>query len=333
MFKIPLADLKQKLLQSGKITSEALEVKIKQKINELSGLISEEGAAHIIANELGVPLVNPEGKLKIKELYPGMRNIHAVGKVIRKFELRSFQKGELTGKVASLQLGDESGTVRLVLWHEQTTVFPQITEGDIVAIRSGMVKENNMGYKEIHLNERASLTINPPGETVETVRESFTTQRKKITELQGGETNIEVFGTIIQVFDPYFFSVCPQCNKRVTERDGGSSCPEHGNVTAASSYVTNVVLDDGSGYIRTVFWKNQTNNLVRRGEDSMALYRTNPQAFDDVKTDLLGEQIKVIGRVLRNTLFDRLELNAQMVFFANPDEEIARLEPASQLSN
>ncbi len=120
MYKIPLADLKEKILRSGKLDSHELEEKIRHKINELSGLISEEGAAHIIANELGIELVRLGGeKLKIKEIYAGMRGISAVGKVVRKFDVREFQKGEGLGKVCSLIFGDETGTIRVVFWNEQ----------------------------------------------------------------------------------------------------------------------------------------------------------------------------------------------------------------------
>jgi replication factor A1 len=325
MLKVPLAELKQKILESGKITPAELDENIKNKINELAGLISEEGAAHIIANELGLDLFNQQGKFTIKELYPGMRHIETVGKVVKKFELREFSKGESVGKVASCIIGDETGTIRVVLWNDQTDMFAQFSEGDIIAIASGYVRENN-GQKEIHINERAAITINPPGETIESVKESFTSQRKKIAELQEGESNVELLGTIVQVFDPHFFTVCPDCNKRVTERENGSYCPDHGDVEAVQSYVLNVVLDDGSGNIRTVFWKHQTLNLLETDDAKMAEYRQHPGSFEDTKTDLLGEQVKVIGRTVKNTLFDRLEFNVQLVFRANPEEEIKRLE-------
>ena len=69
MYKVPLNEIKEKIVASGKLSFEELDEKIKTKINELSGLISEEGAAHIIANELNVELVSQEQKtLKIKEI-------------------------------------------------------------------------------------------------------------------------------------------------------------------------------------------------------------------------------------------------------------------------
>src|SRR3989338_6493608 len=99
MYKIPLAEIKQKIVDSKKLSSEDLDLRIKSKINELAGLISEEGSATIIANELGIELFSQKvSKLKIKELYAGMRNVGTLGKVMRVFEVREFAKGEKKGK-------------------------------------------------------------------------------------------------------------------------------------------------------------------------------------------------------------------------------------------
>lgn len=324
MYKIPLADIKEKILRSGKLDSQELEEKIRHKINELSGLISEEGAAHIIANELGIELVKQGGeKLKIKEIYAGMRGISTAGKIVRKFEVREFQKGESMGKVGSLIMGDETGTVRVVFWNEQAEKIASFREEDILLLKDVFVKENN-GQKEIHVGERTQLSVNPPGETIGEVRQTLGFNRKKINELQAGQENIEFLGTVVQVFDPRFFKVCPECSKRVVEAEGGYHCTEHGSIMPSTSYVLNAVLDDGSGTIRSVFWKNQTNHLL--GKTDMDMYQDNPAAFEEVKTDLLGEQFKVMGRVKMNEMFGRLEFNVQMVEKANPQEELERLE-------
>ena len=48
--------------------------------------------------------------------------------------------------------------------------------------------------------------------------------------------------------------------------------------------------------------------------------------FEDVKTDLLGEQIVLSGRVKKNEMFDRLEFFVQQVKKAKPEDEITKLE-------
>lgn len=332
MFKIPLPEVKEKILASNKITPRDLEIRIKDKINELSGLISEEGAAHIIANELGIELISQsQGPLKIKEIYAGMRNVSAVGKVLRKFEPREFSKNDKKGRVCSCVLGDETGTIRVVFWNDQVSLLDKVQEDDVLQIKAGYVKENN-GGRELHLGERSEIAINPAGVSVNNVRQGTAAYvRKTIAELKEGDEGAEILGTIIQVFDPRYFTVCSQCNKRVTEQDGTAQCADHGIVQPIFSYVMNLVVDDGSGNIRGVFWKNQTNQLLQKSEQEMNLYRENQAGFEDVKTDLLGEQIKMTGRIKKNEMFDRLEFNVQLVEKAKPEEELARLEKAGQV--
>ncbi|MBI2573373.1 hypothetical protein HYV86_05915 [Candidatus Woesearchaeota archaeon] len=326
MYKIPFEELKERILKSGQITPRDFDTRIKQKINELSGLISEEGAAHILANELGLETTPAEkAKLKIKEIYAGMRNVGAVGKVVRKFEIREFVKGESKGKVCSILLGDETGTIRTVFWNDQVDKIAELKEDDILEVKNCYVRENQ-GGRELHLGDKGTININPEGVQIESVRKTTEVARKPISNLSAGESNVEIMGTIVQIFDPRFFSVCGSCNKKVTEQEGAMTCAEHGKVEPTLSYVLNLILDDGSGNIRTVLWKNQTDRLLNKPDLDFNAVKTNLSLFEESKTDLLGEQYKFIGRVTKNDMFDRLEFNVQLVEKADPQEELKKLE-------
>ncbi|MBS3169316.1 hypothetical protein J4210_02425 [Candidatus Woesearchaeota archaeon] len=328
MYKIPLAELKEKITKNGALSSIELDEKIKEKINELSGLISEEGAAHIIANELGIELISTatSQKLKVKEIYSGMRNISVVGQVVQKYEPRTFTKGDSLGRVCSVLIGDETGTIRLVFWNEQVDQAVSLRVDDVVRVNDVYVRENNAA-PEIHLGSRGTLDVNPEGETVSSVRKSSKGyERRKIEELKETGDTAEIVGTIVQVFDPRFFYTCPQCNKKALENSGTFLCGEHGAVEANLAYVLNAVLDDGTGMIRGVFWKNQTNYLLGKDEVQVGAYKEELPLFEDVKNDLLGEQFKLLGKVNRNEMFDRLEFNVQIVEKAKPEEEMLRLE-------
>jgi len=323
MYKIPLPELKEKIISSGKLSSEELDEKIGAKINELSGLISEEGAAHIIANELNIELVNKNNnKLKIKEVYAGMRSLTTVGKITRKFDVREFSKGDSTGKVCSMVIGDETGTVRVVFWNEQVDLIKDVKEDDIILIEDAYARENN-NNREIHLGRNGHIEINPEGVIIENVRKGTSYQRKSISDLQNGEEGAEILATIVQVFDPRFFTVHPETGRRL--REG-----EEEGVTPALSYVLNAVLDDGTSNIRAVFWKNQTLHLLDKKEEEMIQFKDNPSSFEDIKTDLLGEQFKVMGRVKKNEMFDRLEFNVQLVEKANPEDELNKLKQTTE---
>ncbi|MFC1686843.1 OB-fold nucleic acid binding domain-containing protein [Nanoarchaeota archaeon] len=201
MFKIPLSEIKDKIKKEKKLTEEEINERIKNKINELSGLISEEGAAHIIANELGIKIVEEEGRLKVKSIYSGMKNIEFLGKVVDKSEIREFNKGERSGKVGSFTIGDETGTIRAVCWNDQTDLLNKVNKDDLILIKSGYVKENNYNQKELHLNDRSKIEINPEGETIGEVKIGLTYERKKISDLKEEDNQIEILGTIVQVMD------------------------------------------------------------------------------------------------------------------------------------
>ena len=74
--------------------------------------------------------------------------------------------------------------------------------------------------------------------------------------------------------------------------------------------------------------KNQTAHLLEKTEEQMAVYKENMSAFEEVKTDLLWEQLKLLGQVKKNEMFSRLEFNVHIVSRAKPEEELARLEKA-----
>ncbi|MFO8016663.1 MAG: OB-fold nucleic acid binding domain-containing protein [Candidatus Woesearchaeota archaeon] len=329
MVNIPYEQIVEKIKEKG-ISQEEIDSKVKSKMDQLSGLISKEGAAHIIANEMGIQVMEQSsGKLSIKNLLPGMRNVELVGKVVQVYEVREFQKGDRSGKVGSFIIGDETGTVRVVLWGDQADKLNEITKDNVIKLESGYVKDNN-NRKEVHVNERGSLEINPEGESVGEVK-APETNRKSISELKEGDSDAELMGTIVQVYDLRFFEVCPQCSKRLKQGDNGFVCDVHNEVTPTYSYVLGLVLDDGSSNIRTVFFRNQVQNLLEKSHEDIEKYRELPDKFDEVKHNLLGKQIKIVGRINKNTMMDRLEFIAQRVFpNPDPEEEKKRIEESKK---
>ena len=327
MYKIPISEIKEKIIASGKMNSEEFEEKVKAKINDLSGLISSEGAAHIIANELGISIVAPEGaRVQLGKLVAGMNNVVSLVRVLQKWEVREFDKGSYKGKVCSLLVADETGSTRFTLWNDQVDELDSVKENDILLIKGAYVKENR-GKTELHLGKGGSFEVNLEGETLGEVKKTggasgaanASFARKQINSLEGDEEGVELFGTVVQLFDPRFFNVHPETGKRIYDDDDSG-------VEPALSYVMNLILDDGSSTIRCVFWKNQVNNLLNCDEARMGGYKEDLSTFEDEKTDMLGEQLVLRGRVKHNEMFDRLEFSVQFVEKANPEKEIARVQ-------
>lgn len=320
------SEIISKISLQKKISEEEVKKKISEKMNALSGLISEDGAAHIVANELGVALSSVASSttsemVKIKDLDSNMKNVSLIAKVVKKYEARNFSSPKGEGKVGSLLLGDESGVTRLTFWNDKVDdYFEKISEGDIVEVTQCYARDNN-GRVEIQMGSGSKCDVNPKGKTVE-VKE----QEEKIvkfSEIKDDDQFISILATIVQVFDPRFFEVCPECKKRLRGADGQFNCPEHGTVTPTYNFVTNLFLDDSTDNMRVSVWSDLSNDLFGKTREEMQKYRDNPSSFDEVKNALLGKIIKARARVQNNEMYARKELVLLSVDMAPEPQEMS----------
>lgn len=327
MTTIPYELIVEKIISEKKLSKDQVEQKISEKLQSLGGLVSKDGAAHIVANDLGVDLSPKEGeKKKVKDLFAGIRNVEIALKVMAIYETREFNTGERKGKVASILAGDETGVLRVVFWNDQVDKLQGITENQVITVKNAYVKENQ-GRKELHLGDNATIVKASEDSVGEVKRQ--TRQRVRLSDLPMDET-VEVVGNIVQVFDPTFYEICPQCNKRVkADPMGVFSCAQHGKVEPATGYVLNAFLDDGSENTRLVMFKNQAQNLFKVSDDEFISFKTDKDAYEQAKKKLLGSFVKVIGVARKNAMFDRVEFFVNMIFDADPQEEIKRLQGSS----
>ena len=326
MIKIPYEQIIERIKKEANISEDEINGKVDQKMKQLSGLISKEGAAHIVANELGIKLFDSfTGKLQIKNILVGLKNVETVGKVLQTYELREFTTNERQGKVASLVIGDETGTIRIVMWGDQADNIKNINKEMIIKIAGGYVKDNNGGI-ELHLNDRSQVILNPPGESVNVVKQNAT-QRKEISKLTENDNNVEILGTIVQIFDPRFFPIDPETGRKVTENEGTYYLNDKAIENPDYSYVLNLIVDDGTDNMRAVFFRENMEKLLNCNKEKILGYKDNPETFEQVKSDLLGTLVKINGRVKKNLFFDRLEIVSNDVSLnPNPEEEIKRLD-------
>ena len=175
MINVPYEKLTEIIVEQSNLSKEQFEEKVKGKLDQLSGLISKEGAAHIIANELGINLLQTEGLIKTNDLLAGMKNIDIAGKIIRKYDIREFSNEKRSGKVGRVLIGDETGTTMIVMWNDKADLLKELNEEDIIKVKNANVRENN-GYTEVHMGESSEIDKNPEGIEIETIRKQ---QEKK----------------------------------------------------------------------------------------------------------------------------------------------------------
>lgn len=305
-----------KIAASTGLNKEEIEQKVLDKMKSLQDLISKEGAAHIIANELKVKLFNniQQKDMKIRDIMPGLNSIVIAGKVVSINEPRTFESKGRKGRVASLMLADETGTIRVTVWDEKLIdELKNLKEGTIIKVSNGYSKMNN-NFKELHLGNQAQIIANPAGIEIGEIAKPGV-RRKTIAEFNPDEV-VETFGTIVQIFEPKYYQACPLCNKKVLLEEEGFRCGEHGIISPKQIPIVNFFLDDSTGNIRAVCFRDQADKLLGQ----------NFSNFDVLKTQTLGKQIVVRGRISHNEAFNRNELVVFNIEEPNPAELIAELE-------
>lgn len=312
--------------ESGKPVREVREM-VEEKKSELSGLVSDEGAAYIVGRELGVSLLKEGRRLfKIRDLAEGLKNVDLAGRIMRISDIREFSRDGKKGRVQSIVLGDETGTIRLPLWNEEIDSFSnlEISEDDVLLISNGWVKLDNKGQSELRIgrgNVRKGQPEDAPPKSE--IKFSSGVNRKEISSLVEGET-AEIRASIVQIFrkNP-FFEVCPECGSKVFVEDGKERCKEHGIVKPQPQLILSAVLDDGSGNIRAVFFRDLAERLF--GEKALGLKQLAQKKgdllsiFDDFPS--MGKDFVVRGRARKNDFTGNLEFVVNDVQDCDPVKE------------
>jgi len=302
-----------KISKSSGLEKEEIERRIEAKRAKLAGLISKEGAAQVIAAELGISFDNE--KLKINELLSGMRKVNVVGKIINLSPVRSFttKKGD-EGKVVNLVLADDTSNIKVVLWdtnHIALIEKGEIKDKSVVEIGNGGMRSN-----EIHLGSFSEFKLS--NEKLDNLVTEKIVKEKNIVDFKLADS-VSVRAFIVQAFDPKFFHVCPECRKKAIQEADGFSCAEHGKINPDKRALINLVLDDGTESIRSVLFQDAIGGLGMGDlEDADNLIKQ--------KQNLLGKEMIFLGDIRMNSFFNNPEFIVESVKETNPDELIAVLE-------
>jgi len=302
--------LVQKIANYSKLDVAEIVRRVEAKRAKLSGLVSKEGAAQIVAAELGINF--DKEKLKISQLVDGMKRANTLGKIINVSPVRTFNKNGREGKVANLVIADESSNAKVVLWdtnHISLVENGSLNIGDVVEISNGNVR---MG--EIHLSSFAD--IKKSKESMNNVVTQKVISVKKLNEVKSGD-NIKTRAIIVQTFDPRYFEVCPECRKRVLEGE----CKIHGKVKGEKRALLNFVVDDGNETLRAVVFGDHMNKLGLTNEEIFDL-----EKFQTKKNELLGVEKIFSGSIRTNQLYNTTEFNIENVEEVNVQELIKELE-------
>jgi replication factor A1 len=289
----------ERIARSSGLETGEIERRVEAKRAKLSGLISKEGAAQVIAAELGISFDNE--KLKINELLPGMRKVNVVAKIINIFPVRTFTRNGKESKVANMIIADETSNTRAVLWdvnHIELIERNRIGIGSVIEISNASMRDN-----EIHLGSFSE--IKPSNEQLEGVMEEKIVSEKNIKDVQVSD-NVKLRAFIVQSFEPRYFNLCPECRKKVNPEGDNFVCEQHGQVAPQKRALINLVIDDGTETIRGVAFSDNFPSLGLHDWDSGDAEKLALQ-----RHDLLGREMIFSGSIRNNKFFNNMEFNIE----------------------
>ncbi|MCU0642022.1 MAG: hypothetical protein MUF61_00370 [archaeon] len=302
--------LVDRISKSAGLDAGEIERRVEAKKAKLSGLISKEGAAQIVAAELGLNL--DKERLKLSELVQGMKRANVVAKIIEIYPVREYNKNGRAGKVANMVVADDSTNAKVVLWdtnHIALIEQSKIKQGDVIEISNGNVRNG-----EIHLSSFGDIKIS--NEKIENVVAEKVFSQKKLSDAGSGQS-LKTRAVIVQAFEPRYFEVCPECKKRAFEGE----CKIHGKVQPLKRALLNIVLDDGTSTIRSVIFGENINKLGLSDEEIFSL-----EKFAEKRVNLLGEEKMFFGNLKTNSLYNTTEFNIEGIEEVNIDVLVRELE-------
>jgi len=300
---------------SGKsgLSKEELINKINKKADESSGLITKEGAAYIVGKEFGVEMEKINNLLKLKDITLGLGKITFVGRVIKISPKKEFIKSNGNkGRVVNIYLSDGTGYVKLPLWDEQVNLVEDglVAVNSIIQVSNAMSKENPYGELEISLGRFGTISLAdgiydfPSYEKL--IERGFPLLPRRISIKEVTPGTVEIAGNIVQIFKSKFL---------------------FSNAENENYLIISCVLDDGTGDIRAVFFRELAEEISGLKPEDL----TNLEIDDRYKLmskSLLGKELIVQGRVVKNKNFDRFEMLASQVKSLNVLEESRKLAEA-----
>lgn len=321
MIKATYQQLIERIAHLSGLALEEIQRRVDAKKAKLSGLISSIGAAQVVAAELGISF--EKQKFKVIDMLIGMKKIQTIGKIIEVYPIRKYKRAEHEGEIGSFLLADDTSSIRVVLWdtnHIDLIKNNTIKKDSVIDIKNADVRGTTI--RELHLSSNAKIELSDKEiKNVRIVKEKLPI--KKISELQPGDRT-SIRGNIVQLFQPNFFSTCPECGMKVSYEGDKAVCIKHNAVVAKKRALIPLVIDDGTENMRAVAFNETITKLLSIEENEIEKLQ-DASFFLNKKQDILGTEIIFTGRARKNVMFNRNEFIINNVQESKPEDIIDEL--------
>ena len=274
--------------------------------------IGEIGTATIVSTSTSTSTsTTPTNSTSTATTKSGSAGFATMGRVLRVYKPREYSNGMM----ASLILGDDSGTIRVVLWNEKSEVANELNRGDAIKIQNTYSRSNLNNEPEIHVGKYGEVIINQELDipSLSVIERSLITE-KKIADLGNGDKYIKINGKIVDIDEGrrLFYTTCSKCNRKVQNMGDGwfcESCNE--NVEPAQNMILSFIIEDDTGRIRAISFRETAEKIL--GMDIEEVMNMIGETQDEgapikqAKEILLDKGVPLIGSVRYSDFSDQLE--------------------------
>ncbi|MFH1721365.1 MAG: OB-fold nucleic acid binding domain-containing protein [Candidatus Altiarchaeota archaeon] len=286
---------------------------VRQGLNqELELQVSSKGRILPSKKQLKLPEIEstPTKDVKISEIKPGDTSLNLNARILTLYPSRPYSGGTM----ASLIIGDETGTIRAVLWNETSPIAAELNKGDIVEIKNTYSKANLSNEAEIHLGRYSGIKKNNEFKlpSLELLSKSLV-REKDVASLENNDRDVRITGEIVD-FDEErspLYMTCPNCKKKVQSNGPEAICEICGDIDPTPNLILSMVFEDSTGNIRVVAFRENAEkvigmdaeeafNLIAETQDEQAPVRESAER-------LMGQKVSFVGHVRYNDFSDQLE--------------------------
>ena len=229
-------------------------VEIKQGYREDEAHLNARSEIKKLPSEEFTYLPSPQTEITRLSDVQGDMEVNVIARVIRIPRIRTFDRNGSEGKVASLELQDQSGKMTFTLWNRDTDLIDilDLKEGDAVKIIGAQSRVRNgeisLSQSWIGRVEKGDFDVPEYSENVLKIGDA--------REMR----DVTIVGVASKVYDEITF-----------ERDDGST-----------GRVKSLELEDDTGAIRVTLWNEDTALEIKKG-DTIKIIGGNIE-FDDYST-------------------------------------------------
>ena len=317
-------ELMEKIYKKSGMNEEELKVKIDEKKKEFSNLISDEGATHIIAKELGIKIEKKKQSLFIENVVPNIQNLLITAKIMRIFPVREFKTNKASGKVVNIILADTTGSIRMSLWNNEIDILDNFKEGETVEVK-GLTKEGYDSAPELRLGRTGQIIKSE--EEIDVKEGEVVIKRQMIKDLKLGQ-QVEVRACILKVFDTLFYYACSQCGTKL--KKDNPICEDHKDAAPDYDIIISCIVDDGTESIRLVTFKEEGEKIIgMKKEQAKKIFDENKTLKPILDNIELGKDMIFTGKVRKDDYFKTLQMVVNKVEEIDIKKEIENLNNLS----